>query len=184
MFRVWTCLALAMTTGAVLLSWLERGAPVAATPWTAAELQAAATSAVGEHREGLAPWSGIVLVGVAGQAGPGGLTATRPNDDVHFVLTAQGRVYPQPSWYEQRTLDANGGIRIGLAAVRTARAEEQIRALRHLIDVLNQVVAKECRRELPSAVPLRIAVEASPRDRALMEAVVRQLQEIWVVDRA
>jgi hypothetical protein len=184
MVRVWTCLAVAMTAGAVLLSWLERGAPVAPMPRSTSALLAEAQSAVGQPADSLRPWSGIVLVGVSAGAAPSALAATRPQEDVHFVLATNGDVLAQASWRDQRMLDSDGCIRIGLvaASVSGAGSQTQLRALRALIDTLNVTVTREAGHS--EVGPLQIVLDAGQVDRAVMEAVVRQLREIWAADRA
>jgi hypothetical protein len=180
MFRVWTALAVSMTAGAVVLSWLEQGAPVAAGPPSTSALLATAHQAVADRAVSPRTWSGIVLVGVVGGGERSALMAMRPQDDVHFLLPTTGDVVVQSPWRNQRALDADGCIRVGLIAASPsgAASRTQLRALRALIDTLNSSVWPE------GGPSLHILVDAGRGDQALMEAVVRQLRDILTADRA
>lgn len=180
MFRVWTGLAASMTAGAMLLSWLEQGAPVSAAPPSTSALLASAQHAVADCHDGVRPWSGVVLVGVVAGADRSALTATRPQDDVHFLLHTTGDLVVQSPWRDQRALDADGSIRIGLVAAspKGVGSTTQLRALHALIETLNASLP-------PEAGPsLRIIGDAGRGDRATMEAVVRQLREFLAADQA
>lgn len=180
MFRVWTGLAASMTAGAVLLSWLEQGAPVAAAPPSSAALAASAQHAVADCYRDLRSWSGIVLVGMVAGPDRSALIATRPQDDVHFLLYSTGDLMVQPSWREQRAVDAGGTIRVGLVAASPAAVgnRTQVRALRALISTLNASLPTE------EGAPLRIVGDAGRADQAMMDAIVRQLRELLAADEA
>jgi len=180
MFRVWTGLAVSMTAGAVLLSWLEQGAPVTIAPPTSATLAANAQHAVADCETHMRPWSGIVLVGVVGGGDRSSLIATRPQDDVHFLLQTTGDVVVQSPWRDQQALDPGRCIRVGLVAASPSGvgSRTQLRALQALIETLNANVPAY---DGPS---LRIVGDAGRGDHALMEAVVRQLRDLLAGNKA
>jgi len=135
--RIWLCLAGSMSVGAAVLSWLEAASPHAQVPLAAELLTANVDRAVTDLGSAPRGWLGIELLDLARQPDRLTLAARQPQDDVHFVIAPTGDVLTRSAWRDQRALDQNCYIRIGLAgASATDVVAVQRRTVRALIHAL------------------------------------------------
>ena len=165
MVKTLACLVVCMSAVATLLTWLEptpgdyaNGRVVLGTRPDAAWLRGQARQVVqtavarpGHH------WQGIAVVGPAPTAFPatGTLTATRPREDLHFLISRQGRFQSLPAWQRQRSLGSDlGVILVGLAAGNSDRhiPSAQWEALRALLTELRHRTDA-----LPNPLPIALA---------------------------
>ena len=121
MFRMLTCLALAMTGTAVLLSWMEpsgRGAAEQLAPALAAmeAEQAVAVSAP----IALGRWQrvDVVVCREAVSARANVLAAVPQTEQYHFLVQPDGHVLANPSWLDQAPIgDADDVVRVGVCCL-------------------------------------------------------------------
>ncbi|MCP4248550.1 MAG: hypothetical protein GY778_15990 [bacterium] len=183
MVKTLVCLVVCMTTGATLLTWLEptpgdyaNGRVALGTQTDPALLRGLARRVVQtadarpHHR-----WQAIAVVGPARTTSPatGTLTATRPRDDLHFLISRQGRFQSLPAWQRQRSLGNDTGvILVGLAASDSEQRipSAQWEALRALLEELRHHTDS-----LPK--PLPVALAAGPdEDSSPASPAVRHLR--------
>ena len=153
MFRVLACLAVSMTGGTLVLSWLEP-APSHAAPNVPLQQYLVQAKAVVNCSEAPArPWRGITIVPLRKTADRATLTAVGPQHDVHFVVDSAGTVVAHRWWRRQLPIGESQHIHIGLwtssAAGQLARA--QYLGLRTLLDELNSTVL---RADMPAPLPI------------------------------
>lgn len=112
MFRVWICLAVSMTGGSTLLTWLEPDQS-AATGTPATDHERAALLAVSDRGTPARTWTGVTLVSLTG--GRSGMLAARSGrEDVHFMVHEDGNIVPYPAWRRQEMIEENGDIRVAI----------------------------------------------------------------------
>jgi hypothetical protein len=154
MLRIWLALAGSMTCGTLLLSWLERSHPVPQQAISLDVLQQQVRAVVSDHRDRLQPWQGVVLRRVDPQPPLLALAATKPQDDVHFLLRTTGHMESQTPWQRQRILHRDGWIHVGIEApARSTIDPDRLALLRHLVDELSRAVGGET--PLPIGHPAR-----------------------------
>ncbi len=150
MFRVWICLAVSMTGGSTLLTWLEPDAAPLQDGRRTDDFVRAARVAVSEHEAPAQTWTGVSLLPWP-RGGADGimLAAVRRPADVHFLIESDGRIHPQTCWREQRTVDDAQQIRVALATAGDDQALSRLQSLgvRALIDALRAEVTER----LPAA---------------------------------
>ncbi|MCB9850426.1 MAG: hypothetical protein H6817_06940 [Phycisphaerales bacterium] len=175
MIRVWMSLVVAMSGGAMLLSWLEHSPTPLPPPISLEKLQARADQVVSTHDRGLRAWGGVKLVDVSRATDRLALVATRPQDDVHFVLSTTGDMVVMEPWRAQEFVSDDGCIRIGIESATTSgiASVSQLRGLQALLDALSKEVAQGGQ---PATLAIRL--EDAPQRRAIAQAIERQLTQL------
>ena len=151
-FRVLVCLAVSMTSGSVLLAWLEPAPPPMDAAMASARLAGQARSAVLACSKQVALWRSVTLLPQAEPADGMALAAVAAADVVHFTIARNGAVHAGAAWLTQSRLADTGEIRIGLngamAQTNSAIPQAQCVALQALLGALNDVAIKQPERLL------------------------------------
>lgn len=110
------CLAVAMTAGAVLLSWMEPPGAPAAIPDPEFTNEQAFDAVRLEPGVGMAAWNRIEIESFGTPTGAAHLAA-RPGNRFHFTVSETGVVHTGPAWRTQQyDRDDAGAIVIGIEA--------------------------------------------------------------------
>lgn len=147
MFKVLTCLALAMTGAAGLLSWIEPTGPGSSGAPDLAQVVAQARQAVtGDTSVSLGRWCQIDLSlcddRLAGRTDV--LAAVPSNDQYHFFVGDAGVVQANACWWEQESIARHGdAVRVGVyyRSGQSAVPLPQAIALQALVRELNRCCA-------------------------------------------
>jgi hypothetical protein len=148
MFKVLTCLALAMTATAGLLSWIEPAGPTQSDAPDLTVVAAQARQAVtGDTSVSLGRWCRIDVAlcddPLGGRADV--LAAVPSNDQYHFLVGNAGVVQTNPCWCEQASIARHGdAVRVGVyyRSGESAVPLPQGVALQALLHELNRCCAE------------------------------------------
>lgn len=146
MLKVLGWLAISMTVGSFVLSWLEPEPAPPGVSLSDREPAERARLAVNSRQSPIRFWRAIEIVPLAALADRRGipLTATRNLSDVHFAVTGSGEILAGASWRHQSLLAGTDGIRIGLEAdhrIDGRPPAAQSSALSALLDALKATMS-------------------------------------------
>jgi len=162
------CLAVSMTAGTLLLSWMEPTPNQATTHRTLEQYLKQARAAISSSRELSPIWKGITIVSLSEPVQSAALTAVAPQHNVHFIVDSAGNVVAYHSWRRQAPVDLAHRIHIGL---RTSSAtgpppQAQLISLKTLLEEINRAVVPHA-----SSARLPIALDDGSQNSSRVQAI-------------